>query len=227
MLALKTLAASAALALTVPAFASPTTLDFETAPLVATKVLDTYLALGINFSASAWAAASKGIDPDAYGNFYNAPNDFTGDRGAVTLTSEAYPLPGQIPTGPNSFTISIKDGFDDFFRLRYTGEAGTTISAYDINGTLLTSISGAALSAAGCEPGFSCNWTSLQLDLTGTAAYSVTVAGTNGKQWFDDITFGNLLPAAGGPVEVPEPGGVALSLAALGALAWSRKRSKS
>lgn len=217
---------SVLLAISVPALAAPTVLSFEDAPAVATRVLDSYSALGIHFSSDAWAAMSKGVLNSAYGNFYAAPGDFGSNKGAVTLTSNAYPQAGEAPpTGSNFFTISVEHGFDGFFSLRYTGEAAMTITAYDKNGDALgLPVGGDGTLTTGCATNFACNWSlrTLQLD---AAAYSIKIEGTNGKQWFDDFSFGRLLADEQGGT-VPEPGGVALSLAALGALALGRRRSK-
>lgn len=218
MLALKTLMASALLALAVPAFAAPVTLNFEAAPIVAVRVGSTYAqSLGITFTPDAWMVASASIGGD--GNFYGPGTE--DNFGAVTLTPNFYPT-GPAPSGLGSFTVEVLNGFDDFFSLRYAGETSTTISAYNKAGDLVKTITGG--STLPCSSAaFVCNWEPLRLDIGDTDVFKIVVEGTIGKDWYDNFSFGRLLPADS-TGELPEPGGVALSLAALGALAWSRKR---
>jgi len=213
MKAMKILLASSLLVVALPSMAAPLTLDFEdaTAEFDLIEVGDRYQSLGASFSPGALMAMSRKIDSTAPGNFYG-PGGELNNIGAVTQRSS---------TG--KFTITTTESWDGFFSLIYGGVSNVVLTAHLLNGnTVSTSVSGPTGLCEGNA--YVCNWASLSLDLKGQAATSFDVVVQSGDVWLDNISFSDAVTDPGTPV--PEPGGVALSLAALGALAWSRKRSK-
>jgi len=209
MKAMKTLLASSLLAMAMPSISAPLLLDFEDMiDNTLVQVGDRYKdSKGVVFSLGALIAESEYVDPDASGNFFG-PGAITDNRGAVTLNSAS-----------NSFTITTTKAYDGMFTLIFGGEAPATLTAHLVNGGTVSSPAGVA--GALCDGNYAvCNWTTLTLDLKGQAASFFEVSGTSGKLWFDNMSFSDQVEET----NIPEPGGVALSLAALGALAWSRKR---
>jgi hypothetical protein len=227
MKATQTMVAVAWLAAVAPSMAGTVELHFGDAPLAPAKAQDFYAASlpGVAFSADAWVAKSRLVG--GYGNFYQEPD---ADRGALTLTSKPDRAPGETsPPLATSFTISLKNAFFNDFSMHFTGEGSISVTAFDANGAALGGSSGSAPipEEEECVVGFFCKWAPITIDLAdGLLASSITVSGADRKFWFDDMVF-TLADAPGpGPGTVPEPGGVALSLAALGVLAWSRRRSR-
>jgi len=171
----------------------------------------------ISPSNSAWLAASGTAFKDGLGNFYGnvgSSTDKTSNKGALAITA-------------NSFTVKIEDGFNGLFSVDFAGQGSAHLVALDALGRVLGSFAPATGSNAGCDAGYSCNWNTLSFDLgSAVDVFAVEIFGANGLQWFDNLSFASLnadsptTPPSG----VPEPGGVALSLAALGALGWTRKR---
>jgi len=225
MKAIKILLASSLLAAALPSMAGTTFLNFEDAPAAPALAKDYYASLSeVTFSENAWVTSSAQFG--GFGNFYNAPGDLTGNVGALILTANPDPDPDNLPLPADSFTIRLDGGFN-FFSMRFTGEGSVSVIAFDATGARLGAAGASALVPAPqeCLPNFVCKWAPLSIDLGDETASWITVSGADGKLWFDDLLFVANDDDGNPPVDVPEPGGVALSLAALGALAWSRKRS--
>jgi len=218
MRALKTLVASTLLAVAVPSFAEPLTIDFETVPSGINAIGDTYD--GFHFTANAWSIIASG--QGGLGNFTGAPTPI----GALFLSAD--PLqpggPGDDPESV-SFVINVDQGFTESFGLWYTSTAlgfgrVQVFSGANGSGDSLGAFDLTPRPACIQAPTLVCNWLESSVGFTGTA-FSIVVSGADSQFYFDNLRFGNLLDDGG---NVPEPGGVALSLAALGALAWTRKR---
>lgn len=230
---IKALATSSLLALAAPAFAG-VLLDFEplaNKSLAELQAVGDYYAstYGITFTGDAYAL----IDSDApggigSGNFGNAPSRWTG----VWLTQ-----PTNEPTSPNTtFTINVNGGFDSLFSLYYTTTASAVsgnVSLRDASGVAFASFSLPAITRSCAPPplgsgdladNFYC-WDNAVFDFSsfGKSAYSIQITGSDSDFLFDNMAFGD---ATDPPVDLPEPAGMALSLAALGALAWTRRRQR-
>lgn len=225
MLAAKNLIVSALLALALPAMAGTTLLDFEevSATTTALSVSNPYKALGIDFTANAYSAASKKalVNPGG-GLFYRGldASGFTGNRGALVLWD------GDSDTGIVSFIINVAQGFDTSFGLSYTTAARGSVQIYsgengsgDVIGNL-----GLVRSSPCATTDYLCEWNDAAIDLKGQVGRSIRFTGQNTQLIFDDFKL-QLHDAPTNPI--PEPTGLALSLAALGALAWARKRAAS
>ncbi|MCV2354719.1 hypothetical protein LNV09_11160 [Paucibacter sp. B2R-40] len=230
MLAAKTLIASALLGLASSAMTAPTTLDFEKVDAKTTLLSTTqlYKDLGVSFSGGGFGVASSIAKTDpGDGNFYrgkiDAPNQsppfYSANRGAVILWD------GGTSTEA-TFVINVKDGFNDDFFLSYSSADFATSGAVKIfseangGGDNLGGIDLQLTGQQGCA-GFLCNWNDAHSTIAnGKIGKSIVITGGNGLFYLDDFKL-NLL---GDGTHVPEPGGVALSLAALAALAWSRTK---
>jgi hypothetical protein len=224
MLAAKSLIAAAVMALSLPTLAGTTLLDFESVSDITTAmtVSNPYSALGFNFSANAYSAASdKARVKPGDGSFYRdlKPDGKTDNRGALVLWD------GKSGQGEGifSFLINVADGFDTSVDLSYaTGlfNGGQVEVFSDVDGAG-SAVAGLALTATGsCEnAGYICKWNDATIDLQGKVGRSIRFTGSNALLIFDDLKFQR-------NGQVPEPGGVALSLAALGALAWSRSKRR-
>ncbi|MDN3922295.1 PEP-CTERM sorting domain-containing protein [Roseateles violae] len=221
MKAIKSIPAITMLVAAVSSFADPLLLDFEdvTANTGYMAVGELYAAKGAHFSEGVFLAGSEKVfgEDIGLGNFYG-PGGTTANRGAVNLNTSR-----NTNGVANLFTITTDHQFNGVFSLIYGGESTVTITAHLVNGSAVSSATGPATALCDASA-FVCNWTSLSLDLNGVAASSFDISGTSGKLWFDNISFADAAGNGGG--NVPEPTGMALSLAALGALAWSRKRNQ-
>lgn len=223
MLAAKTLIATALLALTLPAMASTTLLDFEqiSATTTALSTSQPYAGLGIDFGANAFGVVSKKarVNPGS-GNFYRDldADGKTSNRGALFLWD------GKTDAGVFSFLINVADGFDTNFGLSYTSalNAGGSVQVFSEANGGGESLGGLVLqgSASCANTQFLCTWKDETIDLKDKVGRSILISGSNAQFFFDDLRL-NLHST-----QVPEPGGVALSLAALGALAWSRSKRR-
>lgn len=222
MKSVKTLLAAALTTATLASHASPVVLDFETSPPLTPELVGSPY-LGITFSNSAWVSAGKDVAAGAYGSFRGQGG--TVNKGAVTLDSDPYD-PDVDPA--LSFIIEVADGFNGSFSLIFGGadNARASIKAFGEGGVALTAFDTSAAASNLCtDQKIVCDWVTLSMNLGSTAVYKIEVTGVDGKQWFDNFTFGNLLADDPGG-NVPEPSGIALSLAALGGVAWTRRRSK-
>jgi hypothetical protein len=225
MLAAKTLIATALLALTLPALAGTTLLDFEqiSATTTALAISKPYTGLGIDFGANAYGiVSSKARVNPGEGNFYRDldADGKTSNRGALFLWD------GQTDTGFFSFFINVADGFDTSFALSYTSglNAAGSVQVFSEKDGGGESLGGVVLqgSASCANTAYLCTWKDESVDLKGKIGRSILISGSNAQFIFDDFKL-NLHSGSG---QVPEPGGVALSLAALGALAWSRSKRR-
>ncbi|MCV2349970.1 PEP-CTERM sorting domain-containing protein [Paucibacter sp. Y2R2-4] len=201
-------------------------LDFESVPAATTDMTlgNPYAAQGISFSKNAWSMASKIAQSNpGDGNFFRGldANNKSLTRGALHLALNPDAPPTQAD---QAFVINVAEGFDTDFSLLYaasiSGKGQISIfSNADGLGDVLGSVD--LIEGAQCviRPGWLCNWTPAGVQFSGVA-HSIRISGNDGQFLFDDIRL--QLNQGGNPV--PEPGGMALSLAALGALAWSRKR---
>ena len=242
MLTIKNLVATAILAIATPVMAAPIVLTFEDAPLQAALVGDFYKNLGIVFSDHAYTVRSyDDSNVELGGNFrrYSDPSS----KAALGM----YALGG----GTTGFFINIAAGFSGKFTMLYTADRTADDSGFaelftGVNGTgnvINTgerpdpahpgfTLPGAALTrqapcinpAGVSQPGVLCTWAEVNLVFTGVAQ-SVHISGISGAYFYDNLTFGSLADVPP-TIDVPEPGSVALSLAALGALAWARKRTQ-
>ncbi|RTL34442.1 MAG: PEP-CTERM sorting domain-containing protein [Burkholderiales bacterium] len=166
---------------------------------------------GVNISGSAWGGTSEVCNGDI--SFLRA-----GSCGALWLAVD----PTQRKTGKlESLTMSIADGFEGLSFL-YSGNAtliNLSVHVYDAAGAEL-GIGLTGLTGQSCANYQFCNWSQpITLNFTGLAR-SVTFSALDQAVLLDDLTFKT--PSTTG--RLPEPTSVALALAALGGLAWSRKR---
>jgi len=223
----------ALLALTLPAVAGTTLLDFESVLAATTDltVVNPYAAKGISFTKNAWsmASAAPGTSNPGEGKFFRDASFFgSPTRGALHLALDPAGLGGN---SQQAFFINIESGFDTNFSMLYAASIsgkgdvavfsgangeGDKLGGFDMapGAECLSPTTGQVLN------GWLCNWVEGRFAFQGTA-HSIRISGDDAQFFFDDIR----LQLNGNTNPVPEPGGVALSLAALGALAWSRKRS--
>ncbi|MDY0743882.1 PEP-CTERM sorting domain-containing protein [Paucibacter sp. R3-3] len=161
-------------------------------------------------------AASKTVG--GRGSFYGSTDPTappTSNVGALTLVAD-------------SFLISIADGFNGLFTIDFAGQGEAHLAAFDRAGNMIGDpFASSSTDNSGCvyqsDSDYSCNWKTLSFDLgADTQIYSVEVFGASDLEWFDNITIAHVGP--NDTDTVPEPGTIALSLAALGALGWSRTR---
>lgn len=224
MFAAKTLIATALLALALPSMAGTTLLDFEQISATTTALSNSkpYTGLGIDFSANAYGIASRKARVNAgSGWFYRdlEADGKTANRGGLFLWD------GATDTGFFSFIINVEDGFDTDFGLSYTSalNAGGSVQVFSEKDGGGESLGGLVLqgSAACPDTDYLCTWKDETIDLKDKVGRSILISGSNAQFIFDDFRL-NLHAGT----QVPEPGGVALSLAALGALAWSRGKRR-
>lgn len=216
-------------AFTLPAQAAPVFIDFEAVPNainnLATQVnpysADVQFVKGALSMTSAWPGSPNGGTGD--GQFFRDPASYgSGTKGAVFMSGEL------DQNNLTSLLFNVAAGFEESFSMLYANDLGdATVRVYDglngqgqqlgkderlsSTGACKDPVSGAALTD------FVCNWRTAAVNFSGTAR-SVQITGVSNAFWLDDFRLG----ATGGTV--PEPGGVALSLAALGALALGRKK---
>lgn len=218
-----------ALALTAalqPAIAAvaPISLNFEeiTWPADADGVLSLHgpIYTGVEFKDASWAVSSTACD-----GIVNFVARNTGECNAFLLASNMLkPLPS--PVTDQTAKINVTGGFITGSYLYYSAlrDSGVTITAYtglDGTGTPLDFDLNILGGCAG-SPGF-CNWTKLDLDLGSFTARSLVITGIDNSVMLDDLFF--VAPDATQPPGLlPEPGSIALTLGALGALGWNRKR---
>ena len=154
------------------------------------------------------------------------PDGKTDNRGALVLWD------GISGTGEGvfSFLINVVDGFDTSVDLSYaTGlfNGGQVVVFSELNGGGSAVAALALTSAGGCDnTDYICKWHIATIGLQGKVGHSMRFTGSNELLIFDDLKFQR------NGQSVPEPGGVALSLAALGALgtlgalAWRRSKRR-
>jgi len=185
---------------------------------------------GVKFKGSAWGIGSQSC------NALYAFSFTPGAAGGCNAFLLAGPDLG-APGGTQTATINLVDGFvtgdtssassKDRSYLYYSAllSSSLSITAYEgLDGTgkdfkfAVSDIGGCGASAAFCT------WTRLNLDVGSFTAHSLVISGIDQKVLLDDLQF--IAPSSTQPPSaLPEPGGIALALGALGALAWSRKRA--
>lgn len=167
---------------------------------------------GVNIGGAAWGAVSETCGGDV--SFSRA-----GSCGALWLAQD----PTQpASTGSKSLTLSLADGFDglSFVYSASRPAPALFVHVYDAAGAELgNGLSN--LTGAGCANFVFCNWSqTMTLNFTGVAR-SVTFSALDQTVLLDDITFKT--PTSTG--RLPEPTSIALTLGALAALGWARKRA--
>jgi hypothetical protein len=198
-----------------PASAGIVTLDFEGLSTSA-KLSGKYPGSEVEFSGSAWRVISGVTDNGCQGSFL-----FTrqGSCGALMLTADAFDDPVQPRT---SMTIKLSEAFDAFsFSYSTYGSAGLDIAVLDGNGREIDGVNGLT-AGSNCSDGLLfCSWGTSALNFSGIAR-SIRVSGVDQGVLLDDLRFN--VPTAGN-TRLPEPASMALTLAALGALGWARRRA--
>ncbi len=224
MLALKTLVVTAVLAASaVPALAERVLLNFEDVPNSFARVSDSYKSNGIYFSSNAWSLKSQAGLCGGTGLFFGGNTNDVG-CGAVELSTSS----GSGTGFSTSMTINVTDGFNGLLSLLYTAKNAGSLQAFDGLDGQGTKLAQAGLNTqpdcADPDADFACNWDTAFFDLKTSTAKSLVISGIDQRLLIDNLLFGNINASTPPATNVPEPGGVALSLAALGALAWTRKR---
>jgi len=230
MKALNTLVAAALMALAAPSFAGPVRqlLDFETVPVALNNLgtqVNPYANLGVSFAGGAYSSSSVVDVPGGTGRFFREASVYGSiTKGAVLLRGGYDPISGLA-----TMTINFAEGFAEDFSMLFGGLTGAfasveVFSGFNgsgdiLGGSALAGIDSDCVTSTGTQVGgFVCNWNSSVTTFKGTAR-SVKISGSDAMLYLDDFSVG-----AANPGTVPEPGGIALSLAALGALALGRKR---
>lgn len=223
-----------ALALTAalqPAFAAPAPVEFSFEDLttivdangMANLVQANYGAgSGLQFTGSAWGVLTS---KDCDGLVKFVPN--VSGCGALMLSDN--PGQGSTSTALRSLTINFAEGFISGSSLYYATLAGADVSVTlyeNIDHRTGQSWALGKLDNIGCAsvPGaLYCDWNKIVLDLKGGTARSLTVTGKDDSVIFDDFSL--VRATAVPPTNLPEPAGIALTIGALGALGWTRKRT--
>lgn len=211
-----------ALALTAalqPAVAGVVSLNFEDVKSNA-KLGDRYSsAKGVSFSGDAWGVTSS--QNNCLGSLlFSRP----GSCGALLLGVQA----GQNPTSDfTSFTIDLAGGFIEEFSFVYgvRSQSGVTIEIFDeLNGRGNTLQFQDGLTGNACASGSLqfCQWYTTSLTFSGTAK-SIVITARDQQLMLDDLKF--TTPGTSGGGTLPEPASLALTIGALGALGWARKRA--
>jgi len=218
-----------ALALTAalqPAFAGVVSLNFEDVTVASDpdglgmfQLGDRYKNLGVQFSGAAWGVTS--LKCDGFSLF--VPHD----NGCSALMLAGDPRDGTIESG-KTFTMNFADGFASGSSFFYTALTSSKLSitlfdGLDGKGNSISVSALDKLAVADCDVVGArlCNWFALTMDFTGTAK-SMVVSGNDETVMLDDI---KLVQASTNPGRLPEPASLALSIGALGALGWARKRA--
>lgn len=211
-----------ALALTAAALpsavAGTVSLNFEDITSVG-KITTQYKDAGITVSGDAWGLSSRYNGCTGTAAFLR-----TNSCGGLLLGVNALGTPSD--TDYADFTLDLLGGFVTEVAFTYSVRSGADvlIQLWDgANGTgkvlqQLTSLPGSTCASTGVR---FCDWFDTKISFTGVAM-SLTVSGLDQRLMLDDLKF--TTPGSTG-TPLPEPGGVALALGALGALAWTRKRN--
>lgn len=221
MRATSTLLALALTAAFQPAMADVVSLGFNDLPtnnpLVGIQLNNRYSTQGVEFAGAAWGVVSRTCNSAGW-PFIAHDNSC----GALLLAADA----DGSPSGRQSFTINFAEGFVAGSSFFYSAslDSGLTVSLFDgLNGTGRgTALSGFGASSCGLGGVSFCNWTKFDITDFQGVGRSMVVTANDQTFMLDDL---NLVSATPGPGNVPEPASLALAVAALGALAWSRKRT--
>ncbi|MFG6433829.1 hypothetical protein [Roseateles sp. LYH14W] len=213
-----------------PAIAAPApiVLDFEdiTTKVDADGVVDLKIPryAGVEFKDAAWGLTSSTCDSEAVSNFFTRPaNPATGDAGGGCSGLLLASARSGSSIERQFATINLTDGFVTGSSLWYSATTDSTI-----NVTVYEGLDGSGrrmvyedLEKSNCNGATFCDWSELKLSFDFTAK-SIVISGADRSVMLDDISF---QPFSTQPAPLPEPGGIALALAALGALGWARKRA--
>ncbi len=203
---LLTAAAASVAAVSAPAAAAVTVLDFE--GIADNTAVGNFYAPEYIFSADTLAL----IDADAggNGNFGNEPSPDT-----IMFFLNA-----------SNAVLDVTNGFDTGFSFFYTSSTAATVNVWSglgATGNLLASLNLNAQHTDNCagDPGGTfCNFDAIGVNFAGTA-FSIDFGGTANQTGFDDITFGSA--TAGG---VPEPATWAFMIFGFGAIGGAMRRQR-
>lgn len=203
-----------------PAVAAPApiVLDFEdiTTKVDPDGIVDLKIPryAGVEFKGSAWGITN--IECDGVANFITRDGGCSGMLLASARSGSA--------AGTQLATINLVDGFVSGSSLWYSAalNSAITVTLYaglDANDRIASYEQ--SLAKSNCSRAAFCDWNELAFNFNGVAK-SIVISGADRSVMLDDLSF---LPFATQPAPLPEPGGVALALAALGALGWTRRRA--
>ncbi|WP_124447564.1 hypothetical protein [Paucibacter sp. KBW04] len=231
MLAKRTLIACFCLGASLTAQAAPLLMDFEGVPTATNNLVsgvNPYSA-DVQFLSSALSVTSAWPDSPGGGLggglFFRDPAIYgSGTRGALFMSGV------EDAQGNTSLVFNVMGGFTEHFSMLFASlSASASVQVFDgLNGQGQQLGGRGISSTAPCvDPNtgatlsdFVCNWGTADINFSGTA-HSVRISGNNSAFYLDDILLGQ---SGGGTL--PEPGSMALSLAALGAMAWRAKSRK-
>lgn len=180
---------------------------------------------GVNFVGAPFTYGAVGAGGD--GNFVGKTDpDHLTNNVALWMDSDA------VAGDSSQLVINVTGGFSTIFKMLYTTydvweKTGVQVfSGENGTGDLLGSSGAFAfVDQTGCETAVACNWSGINIDLGKSIARSVVISAPDATFFFDNLFFGDL-PAGTGGGDVPEPAGAALALAALSALAITRRRKR-
>jgi len=204
-----------------PAIAAPAPIELKFEDIVSKVDADGLVDLrtlqypGVEFQGAAWGVTRAGGACGGEADIV-MPN---GGCGAFWLSAD--PTTGS-QSGPQVARIVLSGGFSSGSTLIYSVErnASVTVSVFGSEDYTVAPITTYSL-AGGCSTGANfCEWNTLALDFSGVAK-SLVISGTDNSVLLDDLSFS----PSSTTQPLPEPGSVALALAALGALGWARKRA--
>lgn len=199
-----------------PAVAGVVSVDFEDLTNVV-QLGDRYASKGLSFTGDAWGMVSRLNGCPGVGLVLRADS-----CGGLMLAQQPTDDPS---TDKSGFTLNFAGGFVNEFSFVYSAlaDSDVVVELYDGRGGQGNLLASAAnLNAGNCTiPGVQfCEWNTRSVKFGGTAQ-SLRITGFDQTLMLDDLSF--ITPTAGG--DLPEPGGVALALSALGALGWARRRT--
>lgn len=204
------------------------------------EALTTYAGLtfnGANATTKAYSLGSQYIvdadgDSIGVGTFYwrKADNSVDLTNTHAFMLNDSSKRFGEAGT---SVDIMFAAGFGTSFSVDYAWAStldGASIALLNADGSVINGFTqnitgpGAVIdknTGLTCESSWSCVWQTASFSLGDKVAYGVRIVTADEKFFFDNLRFGDA------STNVPEPTGAALTLAALGALALTRRRRKS